>query len=630
MSERSSQSPEWHWREFGGIGDSVAGNAATEGMGDSPMSTAQIVAREVIQNFSDAADEIRAAYPGHRPRIAFRFVNLTGADKESLVKRLSLRDLRDLHAPGLRTARMLDSLTETSCLGQLDDLDIPLPVLYIEETGTIGLRGDPISGSATSRWFMCLMSLAASFHDAQEGPSGGTYGYGKAAFQLGSRINCVLAYSQFGSHDSDSATRRLGGHFYLPRHREGDLELSGRADFGVLSRYKDVRVTRPLEDNLADVLADELGMTRSSEPSPDRLGTTFMLPDTPVDPKRLIEEIESNWWPALLSQFFEVEVIDFDGVSHSPRPLARPDLNLYITAWTAIRNGAAPDINNLLRVLRPVVVAGKRKKVGTICLVADNSTAFGVAEEASKVALIRQRKMVVDYARLYENKAPFVQGVLLSDPEIEPYVAASEPKAHDSWWVKGQASKVSQRWTADTQEVIQTLWDRTYQAVGEFRRTLKPPRTKNTGQLRRLSERLADLTKYRRRTAGPGPRPPQGGDGVSLELAGGITEWGDSGMRGRQPIKVRATRPMLIGANAVIRVELFVVEDEARAGELMAIEYLDLPKGAKLVNGEVHLRLTDTPQAFVAVSAWSDTPVRWTAEARVSAEPTAEVAGGAE
>ena len=86
---------QWQWELFGSA-RRTPGPAAKDGMDDTAFTVAELMAREITQNSDDAMDIFRTDEFGdkHKPRLTFRFVELTGDEKRDFAERLNLDDLR--------------------------------------------------------------------------------------------------------------------------------------------------------------------------------------------------------------------------------------------------------------------------------------------------------------------------------------------------------------------------------------------------------------------------------------------------------------------------------------------------------------------------------------------------------
>lgn len=263
------------------------------------------LAREVIQNSADAAD--RAG----KPRVVFRIERLRGQARSRFAE---LLQLQTGIGPRLKALK----------LGQqnwLTDPSSPLVLTHIDDYGTEGLHGDP--HKRESNFYKLLLSLG-DVSKAGAGASGGSYGYGKSALSMNSRIRTLVAYSAF-EKDATGASARLMGCAYLPAHEHAGQDCTGRAWFGIRAP----KGVDPLADDEAHDLAEALGFEPRRE---QRYGTSILLIDSHINAPELIHSIEDWWWPRIEDNALDVEVRVGSDVFH-PKPRGRPDLLPFIDCY---------------------------------------------------------------------------------------------------------------------------------------------------------------------------------------------------------------------------------------------------------------------------------------------------------
>ena len=122
----------------------ATGEAYTNTLLGTGMKPSEVLARESIQNSSDAQLE------GNKVAVAFRRVSLTGTDKRRFVRALGLESEFAARKRKLQ-------LQQGNCISTLGKLDAPLDLLYIEDFGTHGLYGMP--HDPESHFFRLLLSL---------------------------------------------------------------------------------------------------------------------------------------------------------------------------------------------------------------------------------------------------------------------------------------------------------------------------------------------------------------------------------------------------------------------------------------------------------------------------------------
>lgn len=171
------------------------------------MSPNAVLAREAIQNSSDAATN-----PGkEKVRVVFRRVQFIESQKTKFVQRAGLSSCIAKRAECLE-------LQTGHCLTSLNDPDVPLSLLYIEDYLTHGLYGDPHDDS--SHFFRLLLSLGDGSKSRGGKESGGSYGFGKSVYSANSRIHTIFAYSVFDKkYVKNGVHARLMGCSYFNSHK---------------------------------------------------------------------------------------------------------------------------------------------------------------------------------------------------------------------------------------------------------------------------------------------------------------------------------------------------------------------------------------------------------------------------
>jgi hypothetical protein len=592
-----------------------------------PSPAATLMAREVIQNSWDAAQELRGDPEYERiPAfyIDFLFKQAEGGEKEDLVDALGLRQLA---AQARRVAGTDDEKRKKLGLGTGDclrDLEERGSIDYCEivEHGAKGMYG-PWSG-AKSRMYLAMLSIG--YNEKADG-SGGTFGYGKAGLIRASHPRVVVAYSCFPEQaDDPGVTRRLLGVTYWGRHEDAEGNaLSGFARFG---DEVTPELVRPFENERADEVAAALGFAVRSAEDVNRLGTTFLVLDPAVEPDELREAVERNWWPALLDEKFTVLITDSSGNERPCRPRKNSELAAYVAAYDVLAVNAAGE-NQRLHDLGTYKPQGEaRRSLGRVALVADpagwsfpdDSDGSGdVTENRSLVALTRTPRMVVEYhlpGRDISRRTPFVRGLFLADDDVNGHLGRTEPKAHDRW-----DSQPSDDVDAAAAAFAGVALTRIKDAVREFQNELRPP-VDETGavRLQRLDEKLKRL----REPTGPKPPPPPPGERpytFGFDVAR-RAENGRLTLSGKVSVELSESAP----ASAMeSRIRLaFAIDEDGRRGDEVPLK-VTAPSGFNPIDGDGNRfvgTVTRTPLLFEIESE----PYRadWTGELLVSAEVVAE------
>lgn len=548
-----------------------------------PSTDATLVAREAIQNSWDAARALQVALGDDAPpfTMRFRFRQVSGEDKLAMVSTLGLAQLRDRADAESRRAL---GLAESDALNEIDDPDVPLKLLYVEESGTTGMGGP----WKADRSKLYLALVAVGFTRKAEG-SGGSFGFGKAGLIRGSRLHSVVAHTRFQEQaDDPGAVSRALGMTYWGQHRFGDSSWTGFARLGHDAGSEIV----PFENGAADELAESLGMPARDDGRHESLGSTFLLPDPSIGAADLVRAIERNWWPALYSKAFKIKVTDYDGVDLQPRPKKDPDLKPFIRGYEiALETQDNRPDHEFKRKLKPYAPRGaQRYELGTVGLVADQATwsysgSAGADEDGtsvkheSLVALVRSPMMVVEYLSC-GSAQPHLRGTFVADPAIDDLLRQTEPKAHDAWERRLEEEGVE----AHAPLIAGRVMDQVRAAVRDFRKQIKPaPSRQQDLKLPFLDDLVRSMFESKgtsgAKPPGPSPRP------VSIRVEQGIEAVGDSEIRAFAKARL-ALADAVQATSRLCTVRLrYAFDEDGRIGEECEIE-VDPPEGFELLDDD--------------------------------------------
>lgn len=545
-----------------------------------PSEHATLMAREVIQNSSDAAAELAGELGEVAPEFAmdFEFESLTGDRKDALVRAL---DLEAIAARGTNPSdpawRARLGLDHDDALDHLHDAST-LRTLKIVEWGTAGMYG-PFEG-ASSKMYLALISLG---YTAKGQGSGGSYGYGKAGLIRGSAIRTVVAYSAFRERDDDpGVTRRLLGVTYWGQHQIDGVSYTGFARFGAAHGRVAVR---PFENEAADAMAERLGMDRRSADDPAEQGTTFLLIEPTVCADDLNEAVARNWWPALEDGRMTVTVSD-GGTRRVPRPMKDPLLRTFVDAYhlaTTDQDNAKP--YQTRQTFRRTTVGGRQLKLGGLGLIAepggwsyepDPEDGSGDTAQRSLVALVRGPRMVVEYFDAGRSR-PFVRGVFVADDEVDELLRQTEPKAHDSWQTRMDEAGSDPVAPAVADAVLRRIREH----VRKFREQLKPaPRPAEDVRLPEL-ERLFGRVFSGGGSGSTGPEPSDRPFNITVDQR--VEPAGNGSIRIRGTVAFAlADHHEAEQADVALLVSYRFVEEGGNGEEAQLT--IDVPEGFELVD----------------------------------------------
>lgn len=334
-----------------------------------------------------------------------------------------------------------------------------IQVLALSDFGTVGLGGltrcDVAAPTGAPTHFVdFLRNLGLP---PERVHSGGTYGFGKAAYYLASALQTICVYSRYsadGKTHSRFIAAGLGPQFESksPTPRKH----TGRHWWG---RLRD-GVAEPITGGEADDLNRLLGGPERKE---GQTGTTvfILMPRfEPLAPEQAMERIGHAllhyFWPKLIdgdsgrasmsfSTSWQGDEIPF------PKPEQAPGIPLMMRAFrSAVSGSAEPTVGRVddIQIHRPKRQLGR---VGFVKALGSGSTANQIVAESNDdgeslpapqlqgpihhVALMRAPNFVVRYL---ETAAPSYDGmdyagVFVADASLDRAFASAEPPTHDDW-----------------------------------------------------------------------------------------------------------------------------------------------------------------------------------------------------
>lgn len=642
---RKIRSCSWVWEETdasrsGGAGDlaKLFKNeeiAAPGVMAVGPPSTAaSLLAREVIQNSWDAAQELRDELAfvglGAPPfKISFDFERSSGAEAVAFADAIDIPGLSEqFDLAGRAGVASALGLARSTALAAAQGDGAELRLLKIHESGTTGMYG-PFVGAA-SKMFLALVSLGYTV----KGPgSGGSYGYGKAGLIAGSATRTVFAYTCFSprlddKHGGVEVTRRLLGMTYWGQHTVKDTSFTGFARFGDASDGW----VRPLVNEAADDFAAKLGLPLRDPDNTQELGTSFVLLDPVVEPEDLQNAIERNWWAAIEERRFTpiiTEELPDDTVRRLvPRPKKNPATAAFVRAYEVATVQQDNDVPHEASVdlgrLPPSLESLNTGKLGLVADLAGWSYAQDsgegedtAVEHTSLIALLRGPLMTVEYFQPRgTRRPPYVRGVVVADGEIDDLLRQSEPKAHNAWVtsIEKLGEDVDDRAPRVAQHVLKAASMHTR----KFQDRLKPP-PPDASHIRLTV--LADLFKglARGEAAVPPLPPPTADRDISISVTSSqVPDATDDRIRVKGSVKVRLADHYTDADRAIARVKMaFRFMEDERAGEACPLTFdpsIDPPDEQGWIRVEVDRKPTEI--SFTSEPYDLD----WTGRLAVSAE----------
>ncbi len=341
----------------------------------------------------------------------------------------------------------------------------PMHMLVISDRNTTGLggptRADIVQkkGAEPADFVNFLRDIG---QPTEEGLGGGTYGYGKAALYLSTRMRTLVAFTRCrfeGRPQSRFMAACLGRGFTLGRNKYTGRHWWGEERDGIVE---------PLLGGAAERIAAALGLPRFG---PGEYGTSIALLDAdfgldrpPEEALRLIRDaLLWNFWPKMLDGQDGRPSMSFSlGMDGALEPLPDPrsivPLNGFCQAMDllkAAREGAeVPGVIGGMH--RPIEYGSTRDHLGdATCVRFPHASRWGLtregdwvlggieAERCHHIALMRDAELVVRYLEGPEppNEILDWAGVFIASQAADRAFAASEPPTHDDWVHKNVADK---------------------------------------------------------------------------------------------------------------------------------------------------------------------------------------------
>ena len=497
----------WEFLKYG-AGILPASNMA-DPLRSSHLRAVEVLVREAVQN---SLDERRSDL---RDPVRVRFDRrvLTGQDKQRFVAGLGLSQIVERQEYFRSSHAWFDAGRRE--LEAIDDPGIGVPVLAISDFNARGLGGRwNRLRSRNDRFFNLVLSIGGSLkwdtdEDDAHARSLGSYGFGKMAFAMCSRIRTVLYYSTF-LPDADTAgvSCRAMASAFLPPHTIDDVDFAGQSFFGLRCDEEGVPA-RPLVDRQAHSWIRELGIAERTD---DETGTTVVIPAAFTTMKEIVDACAVWWWPRMadpdLQRRVQFEFVDEGQRLPDCRPRSHAGLGPFLDCYRQAAGPIAGDGYEIAKIrVRPKEVV---RPAGRLVLKAlDRQEPYEGPEDhqqTNRVALIRDG-LVVAYADglAHEDKTP-IAGVFIpaEDPESERAFVLSEPPSHDAWEENAERLRDKYSWGRDfirlTKSQLKTK-TRDFQA-----RHAPPSETERTTAGAFLRKTLGDL--FVRRTP-PIPPPPR-------------------------------------------------------------------------------------------------------------------------
>lgn len=481
----------------------------------------EVFTREIIQNFVDAARKEKEINPNAgKPKLTFRFLELTGEDAKALARKMDLVSISEHY-------RNLDQSTRLNMRLQQSDTVLgkhqKIRLLVVSEMNSCGMYGewtrvDQVRNSKGEEIAYRMRDALMSPVRGSAGKGLGSFGEGKKAVIGISAPRTLFAYTCFDPRTtSDGVSRRFMGGVYWQNHTVGDVPFSGFAMIGADIEPGAIR-PKPFANDAADFHVQDLSIPGLEVRNPEsKRGTTYVFVDHGTDPSEVAEAIARNWWPLIVDGGAEFEVIRPDGTEESIQfgPNLEPFLAAYqsdsskrVSEWTEAGEGEiAIRVKTLKSNFDPLLELGEMK-IGIDLRPVVGWSRSNPETNRSIVALIRDG-MIISYQHFPKGRklaAPFVRGTFTVSaqkyPESEQYLRSVEPPLHNRW------QEEKRDLDSKAQRIAKEVYSELTENVLSFREEYVASTPTDEQDFNIFRENLS-LSGGRRTISAPPPRKPK-------------------------------------------------------------------------------------------------------------------------
>ena len=524
MSSSINNDLSWVFRKVPPDGGRDFGNSGFEAFRHS----IDTFTREVIQNSLDAT-------LGKPPRLAlkFRLIRLRNKDLQqfqNIIQWSSLHDHIKSAAAGAARQRIGHRLKQG--LQQVEQEQF-LDWLIVEESGTSGLAG-PETGEGS------FAALCRNNFDSQQKntAAGGSFGLGKAALWIASRVSTVIFSSSVQNADipANKNNPRVFGRTELVWHQHGGGDYAGPGWFGQPDE---------IQDQIHSAWSNfpwlrEIGLDRPAGVSGTSIGIVgFHDADSEITPtpEKLLEKLAASaakwYFPVMTDGRLSVSTELYDSLAHladrKPTKTTLVDPTADLAPWVAtlqdlpnapyeaeLRQPGETVVRHVKLKIPPSRDSASIETVHFAKLLVRKLPPESQVQNGQTIGMLRGRGMIVQYRDPRSNllSSSSFLAILLAgtaagnsreDAIAESFLRIAEPPAHDRWEGDGSDLMIHYKRGGKSnlkefhQEVIQTLKSvlESPQAIAndapKILRNLFPFGNENPGKIDRPSPRIQEL-----------------------------------------------------------------------------------------------------------------------------------------
>jgi hypothetical protein len=416
---------------------SATGNVASEGvlnqLGRPNLDMLTVLVRETVQNSWDA-------------RIT---------DNGTVHFGMSGRTLTDEQMQLLKQVIFANQFGQSSLNTTLSTIP-NFQVLAVYDRGTTGLvgptRADRAVDDVEPRKFVNFLRNVGMPPDKRFG--GGTFGYGKAALYLASRIRTICVHTHClsrGQLEKRFMAAALGPRYETKGACNERYLYTGRHWWG----RNEEGVVEPIRGIEADELADQLGLPGFTD---EEYGTTILILLPLLGERSLLQTLQLagthilwNCWPKMLKLGSNNPSMTFKLAYNEqsisiPDPHKFPPLQGFAQAMENLKSRPSDIEDSILSQIVPIECYSPKQLLGQLSLqrfevkerqeqLTNSEEVFPFSGLSHHVALMRKPELVVKYVQgppLPTGQLEYA-GVFIVDEQMDDVFAKAEPPTHDDW-----------------------------------------------------------------------------------------------------------------------------------------------------------------------------------------------------
>ena len=553
MASQATPNGLWELIEFGGK-NPVHTAAFLNAFNRRGFSLEEVIAREGIQNSSDAGSDVRGI-----TRVEFHDLEAAQDGKETFMELFSFRELLQDRVSIFESQRNKRFAAELRSFLMPGELNATL----IRDFNTTGLSGDWQRYDPQDHFGRLVCALNMDDKSDANPALGGSFGLGKTTYSHSSKVYTVIYHSVFKpSERSKGVSRRLMVASTFPRHQFKGKDYGGFVYFG--APFEEEGECKPFEDDDATEIWSKIAQCFNSDFSrrDSDTGTDVLILHSDLDLSAIRKASEDYYFPAILNNNVDVTFVSKEGELSKPTPHLRQDLDQFTRLWKeADTKSFCKEEDKLCKALNKF----NNLNLGVYSFQAAEPDEAD-SDKSNTVALLKGTGMVINYVKMGTEQYEAAVGVFVADRDVYPYVSFAEDPAHSEW--DPDAKRLKEAFPDIGPQVVKALMTRLEASFKRFQESLQPvikeSRTETGLFARLLAEALSGTT-------GESPVPP----GEPVPVARHLTQkargkWAltlqENEHTGQQPWQLTLTPVVSIAGDArkvAVKHKPFTVTDDA-------------------------------------------------------------------